>query len=119
MHLDALDYSHFADFRRPLEVDEVISLMRFRWQVSFDLQLVTRGKYLYLQMMWGFLEQKSFPLSDNEYRLNLAYVIEVINRIGQEALVREWLLTSPKRPTTGRAISLPLRQGACLEEFLV
>ena len=47
----------------PLTVDEVVELLRSRWQASYDLQLVTRRRRMYLQVMWAYLEQQSFPLS--------------------------------------------------------
>ena len=56
----------------PLTVDEVIDLLRERWQASYDMQLVVRRKRMYLQVMWAYLEQQSFPLNEEEYRTHLA-----------------------------------------------
>ena len=50
----------------PLTVDEVIDLLRERWQASYDMQLVVRRKRMYLQVMWAYLEQQSFPLNEEE-----------------------------------------------------
>ncbi len=69
--------------------------------------------------MWGFLEQQSFSLSERDYFENLSYVLEVINRIGKTSQVRAWLSTVQGKPRLGRALSLPLREGGLLEEFVI
>ena len=105
---------------RPLTVEEVICCLRSRWQVTYDLQLVVRGKSLYLQMMWAYLEQKSFPLEEDAFLDHLSRVLDVVNRLGNSELVRQWLATTPKRPRIGFAISLSINaKEGCLEEFLL
>ena len=69
--------------------------------------------------MWRFLEQQSFPLNESDYCENLAYVIEVINRLGKAAEVRAWLSTVEGEPKIGRALSLPLRVEEMLGEFVI
>ena len=103
-----------------LKVNEVIALIRFRWGVTYDLQIVHRQKKIYLQMMWGYLEQQSFPLDEDEFRDHLNSVLEVVNRLGQANLVREWLSTIDQKPILGRALTLPLiGEDGRLEEFLI
>ena len=103
----------------PLEVEEVIRVLRNRWGVTYELRLFVKGKRLYLQMMWGFLEQQSFPLTEEEFRERIAAVIDVVNRIDQSSFVRNWLLNVSGSPKVGRAISLPLRGDERLEEFVL
>ncbi len=103
----------------PLTVDEVINLLRERWQASYDMQLVVRRKRMYLQVMWAYLEQQSFPLNEEEYRTHLAQVVDVVNRLGQAADVRSWLCNTRDRPRLGKALSLQLQGDGRLEEFLV
>ncbi len=107
------------DLPVPLEVDEVINCLRDRWGASYDLQLVVRNKSLYLQVMWAYLEQQSFPLSEGAYRMHIAEVVEVINRLGLGEEVRVWLATTPKKPKLGKALSLPLRVDQGLDEFVL
>ncbi len=104
---------------QPLEVEEVIRLIRKRWGVTYELKLLVKGKRLYLQMMWRFLEQQSFPFSEQQYQEELAKVLEVVNRINQTSEVRAWLLLQNGKPRLGRALSLPLRADERLEEFLL
>ena len=103
----------------PLTVDEVIDLLQERWQASYDMQLVVRRKRMYLQVMWAYLEQQSFPLNEEEYRTHLAQVVDVVNRLGQAGAVRSWLTDTRDRPRLGKALSLQLQGEGRLEEFLV
>jgi len=103
----------------PLSVDEVLHLLKERWGVTYDLKLLVREERLYLQMMWGYLEQQSFPMDEDEFRSHLNKILEIINRIGQSFLVREWLMRSSQRPRLGRAISLELKADERLKEFVL
>ena len=104
---------------QPLEVEEVIGFLQKRWGVTYELKLLVKGKSLFLQIMWGFLEQQSFHLSEDQYREELAEIIDVINRLDQASEVRVWLLRQESKPRLGRALSLPLRADEGLEEFLL
>ena len=103
----------------PLSVDEVARLIRNRWGVSYDLKIVVRGNCIYLHIMWGYLEQKSFGLTEEEYLENLSYVVDVINRLDRALLVKKWLSDCPSKPRLGKALSLPLGGGYRSEEFLL
>ncbi len=104
---------------RPLEVSEVMKLIRRRWGVSYELLIVVKGESLYIQMMWGFLEKQSLNLTETEYRNNLAKVLEIVNRLGQASEVRNWLLNIEGKPILGRALSLRLKGDWSLEEFVL
>ncbi len=119
MNFDIVNATLFGDFSRPLEVDEVIKYLRDRWNFTYDLQLVVRGKNLYLQIMWGYLEQKSFPLDEDAYRKHLFEVLEVVNRLGNASMVREWLLTTNQKPRVGIAITIQLKSDDLLGEFII
>tara|TARA_Y100001968_G_C19229586_1_gene653787 strand:- start:220 stop:552 length:333 start_codon:yes stop_codon:yes gene_type:complete len=109
----------FMGTSEPLKVDEVMICLKKRWKFTYDLQLIVRNKRLYLQMMWGYLEQQSFPLDENAYRNHLNEVLEVINRLGLSEEVRVWLNNSNERPRLGRAVSLQLNGGLGLQEFVL
>ncbi len=103
----------------PLSADEVVALFRSRWQASYDMQIVTRRRRLYVQVMWAYLEQQSFPLTEDAYCQHLAEVLEVVNRLGEAGAVRAWLQTTKDRPRLGKALSLQLQGEGRLEEFLL
>ena len=102
----------------PLLVDEVIHYLIYRWGKKYDFRLFRRGKFVYFQMMWGFLEQESFPLSEVEYKKSIADKIEILNRCGYSDEVREWLKKVNAKPRLGRAVSLQLNLNEKMKEFL-
>jgi hypothetical protein len=93
----------------PLSVVELLSFLRERWQASYDLQLVRRQGRLYLHVMWGHLEQQSFPLTAEAYGEKLAAIVANLNGLGVADQVRQWLATTRDRPRLGKALSLPLQ----------
>ena len=103
---------------KPLIVDEVIHYLINRWGKKYDFRLFRRGEYVYFQMMWGFLGQESFPLSEVEYKKSIADKIEILNRGGYSEEVREWLKKVNARPRLGRAVSLQLNINEKMKEFL-
>ena len=70
-------------------------------------------------MMWKYLGQESFPLSETQYKESLAEKIEILNRGGYADLVREWLRTVNSKPRRGRAVSLQLKINEKMKEFLI
>jgi hypothetical protein len=93
---------------QPLSGEEVLALLRRRWQASYDLQLVQRRGRLYLQVMWAYLEQQSFPLTAQAYAEALEELVGTLNGLGVAAQVRQWLETTRDKPRLGKALSLPL-----------
>ena len=104
---------------RPLELDEVIYYLIHRWGLKYDIRLFKRGKYLYFQMMWGFLGQESFPLNEVQYKKSIADKIEILNRCGYSDEVRDWLKQVNAKPRLGRAVSLQLNINEKMREFLI
>ncbi|MGB1022455.1 hypothetical protein SynRS9915_02140 [Synechococcus sp. RS9915] len=103
----------------PLGVEELIGCLRQRWRATYDLQLVVRRQRLYLQVMWAYLEQQSFPMDEVTYREHLAEVLDVVNRLGLAAEVRQWITTTRDKPRLGKALSLQLRaEGPAAENLL-
>jgi len=91
-----------------LSASELINLLRTRWQASYDLNVVRRQRRLYLHVMWGHLEQQSFPLSAEAYGEKLAEIASTLNGLGVAPQVRHWLATTEDRPRLGKALFLPL-----------
>tara|TARA_Y100000589_G_scaffold35223_1_gene29545 strand:+ start:241 stop:558 length:318 start_codon:yes stop_codon:yes gene_type:complete len=104
---------------KPLEVDEIIYYLQNRWGKKYDFRLFIRKNTLYLQMMWKFLEQESFHLTETQYKESLAEKIEILNRGGYSEKVRIWLQTVNSKPRLGRAVSLQLEINERMKEFLL
>ena len=92
----------------PLTRVEVLQILRERWQASYDVQLIVRRGRLYLQVMWAYLEQQSFPLSTEEYNERLEELVANLNGLGVAGQVRQWLSSTGDRPRLGKAMTLPL-----------
>lgn len=103
-----------------LTASEVIGLLRQRWQASYDIHLVRRQGLLYLHVMWGHLEQQSFPMTAEAYAEKIAEIVATLNGLGVASQVREWLTTTEERPRLGKALSLRLKlpNGRASEFFL-
>jgi hypothetical protein len=92
----------------PLSSSEVLEILRQRWQASYDLQLIVRRGRLYLQVMWGYLEQQSFPMTPEQYLAQLEELVVNLNGLGVAQQVRTWLLTTGDKPRLGKAMNLAL-----------
>ena len=93
---------------QPLSAEELIAILRQRWQATYDLQLVKRQGRFHLQVMWAYLEQQSFPLGPEAFRLKLDALVGLLNGLGVATQVRQWLLATADKPRLGRAMTLPL-----------
>jgi hypothetical protein len=109
-----------AGVSSPLTADELLTLLQSRWRASYDLQLVQRRGRLYLQVMWAYLEQQSFPLTPEQYDERLAQLAGALNDLGVAEPVRQWLATTTDKPRLGKALTLPLAvPSQRLSEFLL
>jgi len=50
---------------------ELRQLIFDKFNREYDCRLTRRGKRMYLQIFWKFLGQRSFPLTEDEYQLQL------------------------------------------------
>ena len=89
-----------------------------KWGYSFDIQFRrTQGK-IFLQVMWRYLEQVSFPPSEDEYLAHLDQVMLYLNEWGQVDYVQQWIAQTRDRPRLGKAVSIPLTLGKRAMEWL-
>ena len=103
----------------PLEAEEVMKCLRRRWGVTYDLRLLIKRDRIYLQMMWGFLEQQSFPMDEETFKENLNRTLEIINRAGQSNFIRHWLENVQAKPRLGKAITIAFPSDQRMDEFVV
>lgn len=83
-------------------------LLQRKWGRSYDVQFFRRGERLYLQVMWRYLEQGSFAMSEAEYEAHLERVSRQLSQLGVENQVVAFLERTREKPRIGRAVSLPL-----------
>lgn len=92
---------------------ELRQLILDKWNREYDCRLTRRGRRMYLQVFWKFLGQRSFPLTEEEYQLQLDAVAEYLTMWGVADVVREGIAAAKWAPghTIGggaRAYSIPL-----------
>lgn len=92
---------------------ELRQLVYDKFNRSYDVRLQKRGRRMYLHVMWKFLEQKSFGLTEEEYQTQLDAVAQLVTMWGAGDTVREAIKTAKWAPgmTIGggaRAFQIPL-----------
>ena len=90
-----------------------------KWGRSYDIQLRrTQGKIFFL-VMWKYLEQVSFPLTEAEYMAHLNEVASHLQAWGSFEQVQGSIHQTRERPRLGKAISIPLELGERASEWLL
>ncbi len=98
---------------------ELHQLLLDKWGRSYDVRLRrTQGK-IFLQVMWKYLEQASFPLSEREYQEHLDSIANYLNAMGGTIQVQIFITRTKERPRLGKAVSIPLDLGERATEWLV
>ncbi|HEY9624749.1 MAG TPA: DUF3067 family protein [Crinalium sp.] len=99
--------------------DDLHQLLLTKWGRSYDIQVRrTQGK-LFVQIMWKYLEQASFPLSETDYLAHLDTVATYLNAWGGAEQVKAFIEQTSDRPRTGKAVSIPLDLGERASEWLL
>jgi Domain of unknown function (DUF3067) len=75
---------------------------------SYDVQFLRRGDRRYFQVMWRFLGQASFALTEEQYVAHLERTAYILDEWAVTDQVREYLAKTKERPRVGKAISVPL-----------
>ncbi|HEY9887195.1 MAG TPA: DUF3067 family protein [Candidatus Obscuribacterales bacterium] len=98
---------------------ELHELIVAKWGYSFDVQFRRLQDQIFFQVMWRYLEQASFPLSEDEYLAHLNEVATYLVGWGQADYVRQTIAETRERPRLGKAVSIPLDLGERSSEWLL
>ncbi|MEC4819227.1 MAG: DUF3067 family protein [Scytonema sp. PMC 1069.18] len=99
--------------------EELHQLLLSKWGRSYDVQLRrTQGK-IFLQIMWKYLEQVSFPLSEAQYLEHLDSVATYVNSLGGSDKVQTFIQETRERPRLGKAVSIPIDLGERATEWML
>ena len=90
-----------------------------KWGYSYDVQLRKLPRKIFFQVMWRYLEQASFPMSEADYLAHLDEVASYLNAWGSVAQVESFIAQTNERPRLGKAVSMPLDLGARASEWLL
>ncbi|MEL7038790.1 MAG: DUF3067 family protein [Cyanobacteria bacterium J06592_8] len=98
---------------------ELHQLLLDKWGVSYDVQLRrTRGK-VFLQIMWKYLEQMSFPMNEADYIAHLNAIAQYLNGWGSVERVKDYIQNTREKPRLGKAVSIPLDLGERASEWIL
>lgn len=98
---------------------ELQQLIFNKWGCSYDVQVIRIKDKIYLQVMWKYLEQASFPLSEREYSQHLETIATYLTDWGVVNQIEVAILEAKNRPRLGKAVSVPLDLGDRSSEWLV
>ena len=99
--------------------EQLHQLLLEKWGYSYDLQLrKVKGK-IYVQVMWKYLEQASFPLSPQEYAENLNAIANYLNAWNGVEQLKSFIEKTRERPRLGKAVSLQLNLGERSSEWIL
>ncbi|MDX2212434.1 MAG: DUF3067 family protein [Oculatellaceae cyanobacterium bins.114] len=99
--------------------EDLHQLLLSKWGRSYDIQLRrTQGK-IFVQIMWKYLEQASFPLSESEYLEHLDAISNYLNAWGSTDQVAVFIEQTSDRPRTGKAVNIPIDLGERASEWLL
>jgi hypothetical protein len=98
---------------------ELRQILLNKWGHSFDVQLRrTQGK-IFVLVMWKYLEQASFPLTEEEYLAHLEAVATYLQAWGSVSQVQAFIEQTRDRPRLGKAVSIPLELGERASEWIL
>lgn len=99
--------------------DELHQMIVDKWGCSFDVQLRKVQGKVFFQVMWKYLEQASFPMSEAEYFAHLNDVAQYLNAWGSSRQVQAYIEQTSDRPRLGKAVSFVLDLGDRASEWML
>lgn len=90
-----------------------------KWGRSYDIQLRRIHGKIFVQVMWKYLEQASFPMTEADYQAHLNAIANYLHAWGSVEQVQEYIQQTRDRPRLGKAVSIPLDLGDRASEWLL
>lgn len=89
---------------------DLATLIRKKYGRSYDVLLIKKEfmgrNLLAMNVMWKYVEQRSFPLTEEEYLLRLDDVANTLKCWGAVSHIRNSLENLKERPRIGKAVSI-------------
>jgi len=98
---------------------ELREIIITKWGYSYDVQMRKTPTKIYLQVMWKYQEQASFPLSEIEYLAHLDTIGSYLAAMGSVEQVQKFIDRTTERPRLGKAVSLLLDLGDRTSEWIL
>jgi hypothetical protein len=99
--------------------EELHQLLLSKWGRSFDVQIRRAQGKVFFQIMWKYLEQASFPMTEAEYFTHLDEMASYITAWGSTTQVQNFIEQTRERPRLGKAVSIPIDLGERASEWIV
>ena len=99
--------------------EQLHQLLLEKWGCSYDMQLRKIKGKIFVQVMWKYLEQASFPLSPQEYAENLNAIANYLNAWNSVEQLQSFIENTRQRPRLGKAVSLQLNLGERSSEWIL
>jgi hypothetical protein len=98
---------------------ELREIIIAKWEYSYDVQMKKTPNKIYLQVMWKYQEQASFPLSEADYLTHLDTVGGYLSAMGCVDQVRKFIDKTTEKPRLGKAVSILLDLGDRSSEWIL
>jgi Domain of unknown function (DUF3067) len=99
--------------------EDLHQLLLSKWGRSFDVQIRRAQGKLFCQIMWKYLEQASFPMTQADYMAHLNEIASYITAWGSTAQVQKFIEQTRERPRLGKAVNIPIDLGERASEWLI
>ncbi|HEY9617465.1 MAG TPA: DUF3067 family protein [Microcoleaceae cyanobacterium] len=98
---------------------ELHQIILNKWGCSYDLQLRRIQRKVFVLVMWKYLEQASFPMTEAEYLAHLDAIASYLVAWDSTETVRTYIEQTRDRPRLGKAVSIPLELGERASEWIL
>lgn len=98
---------------------ELHQLLINKWGLSYDVQLRKVQGKVFFQVMWKYLEQASFPLSEDDYMAHLDEIAGYLNAWGGWRQLAQQIEQTSEKPRLGKAVSFPIDLGDRASEWML
>jgi Domain of unknown function (DUF3067) len=98
---------------------ELREIITNKWGYSYDVQMRKTPGKIYLQVMWKYQEQASFPLSEADYLAHLDTVGSYLAAMGSVEQVQQFIEKTTEKPRLGKAVSILLNLGDRASEWIL
>ncbi len=95
------------------------ALLLSKWGYSFDVQLRRTPTKIFIQIMWRYLEQASFPMAEEAYLAHLDEVAQYLEAWGMSDRVVQYITDTRERPRLGKAVSIPVDMAGRASEWMI
>jgi hypothetical protein len=98
---------------------ELRQLLLSKWGHSYDIQIRRIKGRIFVQVMWKYLEQASFPMSESDYLEHLNAIAEYLVAWGGVDQVKIYIARTRERPRLGKPVSIPIDLGDRASEWIL